>query len=86
MEFLETFSKFFLNYAQGTLSVRVSTGEVQRLRHDDPNVWHLAQEAVEFRCEEKWHARAVFVNLVQRRMQPGNSFQIRAEDCFITKM
>jgi len=51
MDFLETFRKFFLNHAQGSVSVRNSTGAVQRLRHDGPDVWKLAQDAVEFRCE-----------------------------------
>jgi len=76
MDFDEMFRKFFLNYAQGKLSVRNSTDEVQPLRHDDPNVWELAQHAIEFRCEEKWHSREAFVNLMRKRMQPGQVFQI----------
>jgi hypothetical protein len=86
MEFLETFRKFFHNYVQGTVSVRDSTGAVQRLRHGDSNVRQLAQKAVEFRCEERWHSRAAFASLMHKRMQPGNAFQISAEECFIIKM
>ncbi len=86
MEFVETFRKFFHNHAQGPLSVRDNNGAVQRLRHRDPNVWQLAQKAVEFRCEERWHSRTAFASLMHKRMQPGNAFQIQIEDYFITRI
>jgi hypothetical protein len=76
MDFREMFRKFFLNYAQEELRIRTSGDEVLRLRREDPNVWELAENAIEFRCGGKWHSRAAFVNLMKRRMQPGHAFHI----------
>ena len=76
MNFDEMFRKFFLNYTQDVVYIRTSTDEVLPLRREDPDVWKLAQNAFEFRCEGKWYARAEFVNLLKKRMQPGRVFQI----------
>ena len=76
MNFDALFRTFFLNYAQEVLHIRTSADEVLPLRREDPKVWELAQSAIEFRCEGKWHSRAEFVNLMKKRTQPGNIYQI----------
>ena len=76
MNFDEMFRRFCLNYAQEMLRIRTSAAEVLPLKREDPDVWELAQSAMEFRCEGKWHSRAEFVNLMKKRMQPGQIFQV----------
>lgn len=72
--FLEKLRKFTQYGA--IVGVKDSMGTPRQIRDAEPDTWELAESAEEFRVEGKWHKRADFEKLMDKRMQPSNVSQI----------
>jgi hypothetical protein len=73
--FLEKLREFVAR--QGAIvQVNDLTDTPRQIRETGSDTWELAESAEEFRVEGKWHRRADFEKLMDKRMKPGNARQI----------
>src|SRR5258707_696134 len=66
----------FITQDGAIVEVRNNTGTPRRIRDAEPDTCQLVESAEEFRVEGKWHKRADFEKLMDKRMKPGNARQI----------